>query len=338
VLRPNERRENGSVGRAGFGRASDAITFWDYENGLFFAFQGAPTFGTVRVPLHYQEYVREIEHANPSRWDNVLPGRVHEMPVRMARFRGAVDSVELYLASLAPINAIHEAAGTTVRIDGSFWLFNERDSRAERDSTRFGNDGAKVWFRTLPPGNYLYRVEATADGVSDAARAMGWVRATDDPTTGFSTRGFGMSDVLVTSRAEARGSPARWTDFDVVPALAPIARNGVVALIWEAYDFGARDGQSQFEVSLTVERQRTAAGRITTEVIGALASLVGVQRGDDRVTHTWTRTVPHTPVFVDHVSVALRDTPAGTYVVTVQITDSVSGRKTSRASVITVRE
>lgn len=313
------------------------LTFWDYQNGLFFMFDGQPTYATLQVSKRFMKHVDDIKYSEPSNWDNIIPGRVHEMPVRMARFRGEADSVDLYLAALAPVSAIQEAAGSRLQVKGSFWLFDARNPEAFRDSTPFGADGAKAWIRRVAPGNVLYRVEATADGVADAARAMSWVRAGDDTATGFTTRGFGISDLLVASRATANPSAARWSDFAIVPVLSPVANTGELVIIWENYDLGARADRSEYEIVLTVQRERSAVGRVTAEIVGTLAGLVGVDRRADRVTYTWSRATTHAAVILDNVTVSLRETPPGDYLISLELTDRVSGRKTSRSTVMTVR-
>jgi hypothetical protein len=50
------------------------------------------------------------------------------------------------------------------------------------------------------------------------------------------------------------------------------------------------------------------------------------------------RTVPHAPTIADNITISLGDTPAGVYLLTLRITDRVSGRTTSRAMTLVIRD
>ena len=67
------------------------------------------------------------------------------------------------------------------------------------------------------------------------------------------------------------------------------------------------------------------------------ASAVGITRRDDRVILQIERATPYAPRIADHIGVALADTPAGTYRVTLEINDRTSGRKSSRSTEITIQ-
>src|SRR5690606_19086330 len=89
----------------------------------------------------------------------------------------------------------------------------------------------------LAPSHYLYRFEATADGSSSAARSSGWMMAGRDTATGFDTRGFGVSDLILASALERSGAPAnRWRDVGVTPLLTALPVDGELHLLWEIYD------------------------------------------------------------------------------------------------------
>ena len=312
------------------------IVFWDYDSDLFFGFLGSPTYATVRFQQPFLPRVGDIEYTDPAKWDNILPGKVHEIPVQVARFRAPADSVDVFVASRAPVNAIQEAAATRLDIRGSFWLFDESDLEPPRDSLRFTGDGTRAWIRRVPAGNYLYRIEAFAIDAAEAARALGAIRAGADTATGFATRGFGASDVLIATAAQLRGTPARWRDFSIAPLLRPATSRDELMLIWELYEMGDRAGQAQYDVAVTIERERSAGGRVLAEILGAIASIARTNRTDDRVTITWSRVAPHAKVMVEYVTMSLRESPAGSYRLTVDVTDRVSGRRASRTMAITV--
>jgi hypothetical protein len=107
-------------------------------------------------------------------------------------------------------------------------------------------------------------------------------------------------------------------------------------LLWENYALGSSGGQAQYQVTLTMERQRSGAGRIAARIVGAIASAVRIEQRDDRVVQQFDRTAPVSPAIVDHISVALGDTPAGGYRLTLEISDRATGRKTRRSIDLTL--
>jgi hypothetical protein len=120
-------------------------------------------------------------------------------------------------------------------------------------------------------------------------------------------------------------------------------REPELSIVWENYEF-ARDGASaRYGVTIHLERdirgaEPGAAARIAAQIVGGVANLLGVSRREEpnRVTFEFDRTVPHRNVLVDHITLDLADTQAGAYVLTVLVTDSVSGRATSRTLPITI--
>jgi hypothetical protein len=49
------------------------------------------------------------------------------------------------------------------------------------------------------------------------------------------------------------------------------------------------------------------------------------------------RSVPHSTAFVDYITIELGETPAGSYELTLQITDKVTGQSRSRTTRFVVR-
>ncbi|HYV97526.1 MAG TPA: hypothetical protein VE967_08745, partial [Gemmatimonadaceae bacterium] len=103
-------------------------------------------------------------------------------------------------------------------------------------------------------------------------------------------------------------------------------------------DLGAKDGNAQYELVVTVQRQQGVAARIGAKITGALASVARINNGEDRVTISFDRTVPHAPAFVDYVNVDLSGTPAGRYSVSVTINDKVSGGSVTRTRAFVVQQ
>jgi hypothetical protein len=134
-----------------------------------------------------------------------------------------------------------------------------------------------------------------------------------------------------------RGDGARWRDFDVSPVVGAFPRGASLGLLWELYDLGVREGSAQYTFNLIIKRERGAAGRISARVLGAVAGAAGIDTREDQVTIRFDRSVAHAPVLADHLSVALGETPAGTYRLTLEITDKVTNRTVSRTRSLTIR-
>jgi hypothetical protein len=245
------------------------------------------------------------------------------------------------LALDPPVDSIRASAevNTAPVVRGDYWLLAGAALLTHRDSATLDNAGVRTWSARVAPGAYLLRAEASVDGGTRAARAAAAIQAGDDATTGFSLRGFGISDVLVASRAEPRqGVAARWRDVDFEPVVRSLPRASPLALLWENYEFGARDGMATYEVSIDIRRERSLAGAIATRIAGGLASAARIERiSDDQVSMRVDRSVPHSTAFVDYITIELGETPAGSYELTLQITDKVTGQSRSRTTRFVVR-
>ena len=107
--------------------------------------------------------------------------------------------------------------------------------------------------------------------------------------------------------------------------------------MWENYEFGSKDGNANYEVVVSVTRLQSSLGKIGAGIMGGLASVARIDRGEDRVTIAFDRTMPYSAAFADHITVSLSDTPAGRYSISLQITDRVTGKIVTRAREFIVR-
>jgi hypothetical protein len=261
------------------------------------------------------------------------------MRSQVARFRGGQDSVDVYIAVEPPVDEIREAAGTNAAIRANVWLFNFRTLAGFRDSSALATPSAHAWTYRVPPGTYGFRVEASAEGASVAGRATDSIPAHADPASGFATRGFGISDPLVARRAVERGTPARWRDLDITPTAGTIQRGSEVSVVWENYEFGDSAGTARYGVAVMIQRQfKGLLPQIRARIIGAYAAFAGVDRTEDRVVMRFERQARHARTVVDHVEIALEDTPAGNYMLTLEITDRVTGDVAIRSVPFTIHE
>jgi GWxTD domain-containing protein len=316
---------------AAFGSTSayvaDVSTVWVYDSGLLFSFLGTTAFGTARTGNDDKLMVERMTAAMPVRWDNLASIRVDTMATTPTRFRAEGDSVDLVVAARPPVSTIRESAPTQAGLVRSdWWVLAGGTQVVARDSLLDSPEAARLWSARVAPGTYVYRLEASVDEGTIAAKAAAPIVVGPAATDGFATSGFGVSDLLLATSVEPRGAAQRWRDFEVTPAVGAFARDASLGLVWEMYELGQRDGSAQYTFSLTIKRERGTVGRITARVLGSVAGAAGVDTREDQVTITFDRTMPHAATLVDHMQVALGDTPPGTYAVTLQITDRVTNR------------
>lgn len=315
---------------------AEVLTSWSYNSGLRFAFKGMRTFATAR--FEDPGGALDVIRSTPARWDNITTTFVDSMAVQSARFRADHDSVDVFLAALPPVAQIQKVADVATNVKIDFWLMNAGLVEVAHSTTQSDVTGVRTYQTRVAPGAYLYRAEASAEGSLYAARATAALSATTDTLTGFSTRGFGMSDVLIASDATARGAPQRWRDLTIHPIVGTVVRRGKFAMVWENYDLADDRGSSKYTVTVTIDRQRSLPGRILAQVIGRVGNAMGVDRTEDRVTIHYDRNVPHASAVLDNVELGLGETPPGDYLITVRIDDQITGRATQRTLRLTVAE
>jgi GWxTD domain-containing protein len=334
---PNLVASFGGDVMAGIG---DISIVWVYNNGLMFTFTGAPTFATARIPIDDQAYVAELQDRQPVRWDNLARYTIDSMATQVARFRSAADSVDLFLAAFPPVAKIKAASNTTSPPRADFWLLRGGIGVIYKDSAQLSADGVRTWIRRVEPGNYVYRVEASAEASTVTARATAPVVADVDPVRGFATKGAGLSDLLLALKAEPRGRAVvqRWTDLNIAPSTGTVPARSALTLVWENYDFGQQDGQALYQIGIILQRDRSGAGRLAAKLIGNISGAVGVDRSDDRMVIRFDRSMRYASAIADYVSVSLEDTPPGSYHLTLEITDKVTKRVYTRTTSFVIQK
>ncbi|HYV97313.1 MAG TPA: GWxTD domain-containing protein [Gemmatimonadaceae bacterium] len=330
---------------AGFGpnmteNAADIMTFWMYQSGLMFAFTGMSGFGTSRIPLADRALVDATKESQPARWDNISLARVDSFPLRATRFRNVVNAayVDVLFAADPPAAALLDsspaARADLLVIAGDGKTVAHHDSASLRGHSRAGN--LRAWSARLEGGEYLARLEVT--GLERSHDARGAVVV--DIGSTFDAVGPGLSDLLLARTAVPRTSdaPARWSDFVIDPAVAGASRQSGVALLWENYELGERDGAAQYEVTVTIERDMSGIGRIGASLAGAFAAIARVDRKPDRLTFSFPRTPPYRAVITDALPITLGDTPPGPYTVTLEINDLVLHKTFRRTGTLVVTQ
>ena len=318
---------------------------WWYRDRVAFIFRLTPGYGVASLHPDYERYVRALRDTIPVSWANLgVESAIDTIPLQVARFRGPADSSDvLVIANVPEAPLVRDLDLARASLEIGLNIFTWRAEHVARDSIRAMVDveraqpgHMRAWRKRLPPGVYLYRVEALQPDALRGARASSRLEIVADD-------GFGMSDVLVARTIEPKtgAEGTRWSEFRVLPMTGVLRRSEPLALLWETYALSADSGANRYRVSITIEQQETrgALGRIGAAIIGGVRAAVGrSSRGDGRVTLTYDRDVPATPVALDYLSVDASALEAGSYTVTVEVEDVLSKRHTSRSNTLTIIE
>jgi GWxTD domain-containing protein len=312
--------------------------FWIYNAGIAFAFQKSMHYGTARfAPADADYIVERMKDWVPARWDNIATSRIDSMPTQLARFRSGSDTVEVLLATRAPMEAIALVGTANTSPIARLWLYGLDTPAAFVDSVKVGESGRLQWTRRLGAGSYYYRVESSIPNTLIAGRAAAAMKMGGDTLTGFAMRGFGLSDVLLATKVNSTLA-RRWVDFDAEPLLGDVKKGSDLSLVWETYELGERDRQSRYEVAVTIERGQSGMGKIAARIVSRVASIVGVDATDDKLALKFDRVAPYATTIADNITISIGDTPAGVYLMTLRITDRVTGRAASRSMTLVITD
>ncbi|HKS06604.1 MAG TPA: GWxTD domain-containing protein [Gemmatimonadaceae bacterium] len=310
---------------------SNVSTIWAYRNGVMIVFRSAPTYATARLAPNDQALVDSIVRRTPADFTRPDDERIVDMPTQVSRFRATRDSVDVYVATEAPIAAMREATGAnaTVRLD--FWLFESRGLIGYRDSVSVREPGPRAWLYRVGASEYTTRIEATSDASMLAGRTANEIDARDTGPTAFARTGFGISDLLLASSVEAPRIPRRWDDLAIHAIGGTVASKSSVVMLWENYDFGNDNGTTKYEIKLTIRyRSPNTIDRIRASIVAAMAVTLGREEFEGRVIHRFERQMAHAPITVDQLTVNLNESNPGEYFLTLEITDRVSGQVATR--------
>lgn len=335
----DEDVQRGSRGVDASLQAAEYGLLWAYEGCPVVVFRGNTGYATMRVPAEDGPKVDSTVRATPSLWRNALDIAVAPMPSQVARFRSPSDSVDVFVAVEPPVRGMLDAIGANGRVHLDAWLVDFDGKTVKRDSLVVLTPLPRSWTYRVAPSTYAYRVEATADGASMAAMATDTVLAGRDPSAGFDVKGFGISDPLLAGHVEEHGVLRRWSDLAIVPTAGTVPMKSEIAIVWENYELGNANGDARYSVQITVRRKyQFVLNQIKARIVGALAAMAGVDRTEDQVVFRWDRAAPHASTIVDHLTIALDETPPGTYSLILGITDNVTGKYAERATKFEIRQ
>jgi hypothetical protein len=282
--------------------------------------------------------VRQINEWQPARFDNIAQIDIDSMPVQAARFRINDDSVDFFFATRAPIEKLDSVATANTESFAKFWIHGWNTPDVVKDSLKLTRSGTMQWTRRLPVGLYNYRVEAITPGTLAAGRATSNIMLGADTATGFAMRGFGMSDLIAASRAEMPTGAKRWSDADFVPLTGPLAKGGQASVVWENYEVGRRGNDAEYHVTMTLITEELFAGKMSMNILAGITSAIKRQNKSNRAILDFDRIVPYAPTIVDNLTLSFGDTQPGSYLLSVAVTDKVSGRTTTRTTRIVIRD
>jgi hypothetical protein len=170
------------------------------------------------------------------------------------------------------------------------------------------------------------------DGAKVAGRAFATVNLGPDSVVGFTTKGFGISDLLIANTATGPSNARRWRDLSIAPSLNGVRQGASVALVWETYELGNIANAADYDVTITIERERSALGRIVARIVNGFDGNINTRSSSNALTLQFERHVPHADAIVDNVVLSLGTTPPGEYTVRLSVQDKVSGRVMARTT------
>ncbi len=273
-----------------------------------------------------------------ARWTNVTAGmQIDSIATQIARFRAARGLVDLAIATRLPTQTMVTSTGFRTDARSDFWLLAGGLREVLRDSLAPAPDGVTLRKQMVPPDAYAYRTEVTIDGGNRAARSTGGVIAADDPRSGFTLDGFGMSDVLITaSVAGDSRTAAGWRDLVIHPHAGAVGAGGEIGIVWESYGLHQDKGTARYAVAIELSRRILPRGPLPRGNIRATISGARTYRRPDQSFFEVERVGPHRDVIVDHLTLRLGTTPPGEYLLTVRITDRVTNRAIGRSQQLVI--
>jgi hypothetical protein len=187
------------------------------------------------------------------------------------------------------------------------------------------------------PQNYFLRTVGSAQAVRLEAlepELMQAARSLSD-IAGFTTRGFGVSDVLLASSITPPSSTvnARWTDYRIAPLTGNIVKRGApIALIWESYEAAGDSATGRLRVAVQVQRETTSGlVALTGRVVGGIREAIGGRRRERGVAVSYDREFAATPALVDHLTVDLGTLDPGFYRITLRVLNLMSNTSVERS-------
>ena len=316
---------------------------WWYTQDETFLFKELPTYSIANLEPDDKRELQRLRDTIPVSYTNVGDRvMVDSIHVQLVRFRAGEDSGDVFVAAALPVGRMIEqvdlARGAVdVSISALTWHGVPVFRRNIHEDLNFATADpveVRAWRTRLHAGSFLYRVEALQPDARRGARAASRIDVVGQT-------GFGLSDLLVADQVTPRtASSARWSDFLIAPNLGATKKGHPFALLWETYGLTPTNGVDKYRVTVTVQKQQKGGfGDFVAKIVGGISGAVGLSAsGQDRVSLTFPREVPASPVGVDFVTLDLGQAPPGHYIISVDVTDLVSNVTTRQLSSVLVYE
>ncbi len=318
---------------------------WLYRSGTVFIFDLPPGYGTARMPNVDLGYVRDVERASPVRWDNVsLPTEVDSSELRVVRFRGSTDSLDLLILAEVPRVALRDSTledALSARLHVQIIDDRANVRRIATDTLAVTGPPVAVrrWTTRHTSRAGIVQLEARSP---DSRRVSRGVVVTEGPLP----NGFSVSDLLIgTPRDASTRRPTRWQELPIEPTLGTFFSGAGVAVGWELYE-AARDsvsGTAKYRVALTLDRfDRGGLSGLAIRALNSVGDALGVtQSTRDGISLSYDRTIPvdagiAVPVLAESITLDGFGATTGTFRVRLDVTDLVTGQRSARSGLIRI--
>ena len=321
---------------------------WSYDFGVTFFFDLRPGFASADIAMYDQPFVEGMFEQRPLSMHNLAVARdVDSLPLRPVQFRAPGDSMDVVLVgAFTPRQLLGdlELESVTVGslIKSTDFLSPARPAQRaafQVESAALDAPTSRHWTQRVGRNVTMLRVELTQE---DSRRALRSTQVLQSD----SSRGFGMSDVLITrplpvEKAPSANGTQRWSALGLTP-VGDVADSGsTVGLVWEVYELApgaAASGRNgQYRVSVQLQSERGAVANASLRLRDALGRLIGRPGSNDPLTIAFDRTAVVQTLSLDYVSLDLGPLPRGRYRVRVDIQDLNTQRTTFRDTALEVR-
>ena len=303
-----------------------------------------------RTGIATSEFSYALKNAMPVSWDNVPITRLTDRSrLRVASFRKSPDSLDVVVAADIPASKMlgkSEMAGPIFLNSSARYINSQiQEQQILRWKEQVDVSGVaahlmKGWTHQVGPGLNIIRFDTYQADTRHVARGIVAVDAAR-PT------GFGLSDILfgsITSTSEK--SAERWRDVKINPSVGLFSVGEPIGLVWENYDLARVGSEARYNVAITIapipDEWDKAAGKtfdkpkpptgIVARIRSAFGNALLGQSNGKGFTVSFARNVAARDVIVESMTLDLPKGEPGVYDLKVEVTDLVSGLKTSRVT------
>lgn len=323
-------------------RIGQRTIVWSYgRDAPTFVFQQRPGYRHAVFAGDYEQWAAEYRHLQPAAYRIPSLPVVLEIPVQVARFRGAAENeavVEVHAA--IPVDGLGRGLDLEKReLETGLFLLEPGGRMVERRIREIALEagdrseipGRRSWRLILPPDSFYHL------GV-EARDPLSWRAATARDT--FTARRFAagalqISDILLADFLHPQvEQPSERAELEIRPNPRRVYEPGhPVYLYYEIYDLQPDSaGYAAFDVALGVKVTRLDRGGGFANLLGLLADAWGFSIvGDDRVEVRFAREVwiGDRDRTIGWYEIDLGEAPPGEYEVRIEVTDRQT-RQTAR--------